>query len=375
MKILLLDMDSVLLEPHGYHSALIETVRLVGQALGFEEIRLTTGEIAAFESAGVFSEWDSSAICAVLLLLEAWNFDPDLRLPQSINHARPPIAGLKRPDFAGFAERLIRETNNSQLPLERARAVLESADRHRAAHQEAIRQILSTARALPGSLTHRTFQELVLGSQVFANVYGVLPALNTDSYLLQFDLPLISKETRAALLAWLNSHQRAVIMTSRPSEPLAGAFSTPEAELGARLLGLDEIPIVGLGGLNWLSEQTGAPPQSYLKPGPVHALAALARAAGAPLDESLRMAAGLVNGQVAAPWHQIEAADICVFEDNTAGLISAQSATHILSGAGISTRLELYGITENEIKATALREPGARVFPSINAALRQAGVF
>ena len=81
MKFLLFDMDDVLLMPGAYHRALQQTVRLVAAALGYGELNLSQGDIQAFEAAGVYSEWDTSAICAALMLENAWTFDPAIQLP------------------------------------------------------------------------------------------------------------------------------------------------------------------------------------------------------------------------------------------------------------------------------------------------------
>ena len=43
MKIFLFDMDGVLLESHGYHLALQETVRRMARALGVGEVTLIIG--------------------------------------------------------------------------------------------------------------------------------------------------------------------------------------------------------------------------------------------------------------------------------------------------------------------------------------------
>ena len=50
MRILLFDLDGVLLEPRGYHRALRETVTLVGQWLGYRRVTLTPEDIELFES-------------------------------------------------------------------------------------------------------------------------------------------------------------------------------------------------------------------------------------------------------------------------------------------------------------------------------------
>jgi FMN phosphatase YigB (HAD superfamily) len=85
MKILLFDMDGVLLDPLGYHKALIETVRLVSRSMGFDDFILSDKDIAQFEALGISSEWDSSALCAALLVIDAGQNDQEFRLPTSLS--------------------------------------------------------------------------------------------------------------------------------------------------------------------------------------------------------------------------------------------------------------------------------------------------
>jgi FMN phosphatase YigB (HAD superfamily) len=85
MKILLFDMDGVLLESHGYHLALQETVRRMALALGFWDASLSSNDIAAFEAGGITSEWDVAAISTALLLETAWRDEPGLGLPNSLD--------------------------------------------------------------------------------------------------------------------------------------------------------------------------------------------------------------------------------------------------------------------------------------------------
>jgi hypothetical protein len=298
-----------------------------------------------------------------------------LRLPPAV---QPNAAGEPRrqpPDFTGFFHRLAETTDGAQRPLDRARDQLLEASNHLYPDQrQAIRQVLGAARAVKGSFTHRTFQELVLGSATFSQVYAQPPALAVESYLLKYDRPLISAAARDGLLRWMQTAGGAAIMTSRPSQPLPGVFSTPEAELGARLVGLEDLPIVGLGGLNWLAERRGVAAPTFLKPSPVHALAACLRAAGLPLEESLLQAAALADEAAADAWRLLEAARICVFEDSPAGMHSARKAVELLGRAGVTAALELYGIAEHAEKAGALRRQGAVVFPTVEAALQAAKV-
>ena len=104
LKILLFDMDDVLLEAHGYHRALQDTVSFIAISLGYENVYLTPDDITTFEAAGVTSEWDSSAICACLLLKEAWSIDPGLELPTLIPQAPVALLDIEAPDFNSFAD-------------------------------------------------------------------------------------------------------------------------------------------------------------------------------------------------------------------------------------------------------------------------------
>ncbi len=97
LRILLLDLDDVLIRQVAYHQSLKECVERISRWCGFGATRLTDEDIAVFESLGVTSEWDSSAICAALLLDRAWSVDPELRLPELPTAPTPADIGWQRP--------------------------------------------------------------------------------------------------------------------------------------------------------------------------------------------------------------------------------------------------------------------------------------
>ena len=381
MKILLFDMDGVLLESGGYHRAFQRTVALIGCLLGYQEVELTTQDIDAFEAAGVFSEWDSSAMCAALLLENLWTEHPTLTLPPTpITPALPPH-DHPAPDFQAFAHTLT-QTHMSQLrPLKRAEQLLLDNSRSPSSlnptQKRTIQGILRNARHIEGSLTHRIFQELVLGSQVFAETYDLPPALDTESYLLQYDQPTLSDSERTRLLEWLQrSDQRGVIVTSRPSRSVGGHLGTPEAEIGSQAAGLEQLPILGLGGLTWLSARRNRDPEFSLKPSPVHALAALRLAIDDALEAALQAAAALVlDGRADPAWQALVGAEVYVFEDGVAGLDSARAAQDILEQIGVPMRVRLFGIAENSPKRQSLEVVGATVFATLAAALERVPRF
>jgi hypothetical protein len=375
MKILLFDMDGVLLESGGYHHALQETVALVGRLLGYQGVKLTAQDIAAFEAAGVFSEWDSSAMCAALLLENLWAEHPALTLPPTPGTAALPAHDRPSPDFQAFARTLTQLHLSHLRPLKRAERLLldnsRSSSMRTPRQSRAIQAILNNARQIDGSLTHRIFQELVLGSPVFAETYGLLPCLDTESYLRQFDRPTLPDGVRTKLLQWLrHADHRGAIFTSRPSGAPDGGLGTPEAEIGAQGVGLDALPILGLGGLTWLSARRERDPDFFLKPSPVHALAALRLALGNPLMGALEVAAALVlDGQADPTWRTLGGAEVYAFEDGVAGLESVRTAQRTLAQIEVPIRIRLFGVAENSPKSQSLEAFGAIVFPTLSAAL------
>lgn len=374
MHIILLDMDGVLLKPLAYHRALQETVRLVGCALGFKNTYLTDQDISAFESAGVASEWDSAAICAALLTSKAWNYDSHQQYPDSLIESPINYRDSVSSDFQAIATQM-RQAELSELrPLDRAeRLLVESANHHNPNQRSVLQAILRNARTADDSLTHRTFQELVLGSQTYSKTYSFPAVLDTPSYLLEYDLSNLNPRTRKSLKEWLREpFHEAVIFTSRPSTPLPGTFSTPEAELGAELVRLENLPILGLGGLAWLSEQLGKNLQAFLKPSPVHVLAALQLALGNSLENALMNAANLVEfGQFDSSWKRLNGSQVWVYEDTSGGLKSAQVAKTILDEHGSRISMSLFGIADESAKVSVLQEIGAETAPDINTALGQ----
>ena len=378
MRILLFDLDGVLVEPRAYHQALRETVALVGRALGYREVKLTQADIEIFESVNVTSEWDSSAICTALLLRRIWRVSPDTTLPQTPPLPRPVVHELSAPDFQAFFR------SDGMIPLLgilptllAERSLLSEENAYSAVQEVALRSILRGAGQAERSLTHRIFQELVLGSQVFESSYRMLPHLNTDGYLQYLDRPTLTEGARDKLLAWLGTpDHRAVIITNRPSQPPRGFFGTPEAELGLETAKLQELPLVGRSGLAWLAEQRGLAPDELLKPSAAHTLAALRRASGDTLEAALRAAGVLALDRYADPsWESLIGAEIYVFEDSADGLQSVLAAQGYLARIGVPVETKLVGVTRGLQKRRSLEAAGAQVFHTIPEALQHSGAI
>ncbi|MCL4367636.1 MAG: hypothetical protein M1337_00405 [Actinobacteria bacterium] len=372
MKILLLDLDDVLLEQRGYHRSLQQAVELIGSALGFASVGLSAEDIDLFEAVGVTSEWDSSAICAALLLNAAWEHDPKLRLPKAPPLARQEPHMWSSPDFTSFFRDLAASGTPVARSLERAEARLTEPRNPLSQDQvEELRRLLRTARDPNASLTHRLIQELNLGSHRFTAVYHPTAALDCQGNLEALDRPIIAAELVSGLLRWysLPGH-RAVIVTNRPSSGLDGHAGPPEAETGMRLVGLESFPFVAVGGLAWLAARRGLEAQALIKPSPVHVLTALRRAMGEPLREALQAAAALaLDGVADADWRALQGSRIQAFDDSAAGMISTRVAADLLAEHGVDVTVDLRGVSSSAAKRRALAQAGATLYPDIATAL------
>ena len=159
MRILLFDMDGVLLEPHAYHRALIDTIRYVGRVLGYGDVVVNGTDITAFEAVGVSSEWDSAAICAALLLAHLWQVYPSATLPEGSISPVLPEHGIAPPAFQPFVASLSRVDLQELSPLLRAEHLLLSrAGTYAPSQRDALQAILRNARQIDGSFTHRLFR-------------------------------------------------------------------------------------------------------------------------------------------------------------------------------------------------------------------------
>lgn len=372
MKIILFDMDGVLLHSLGYHRALQQTVKLVGEAMGYADIELTDEHIAAFESHGITCEWYSGAMCTAYLYIQAVNAGYNGPYPThltdkpifSLNHHL-----LPEPLFEALGAVPI----EGHTQLERVIKAYQQISAGYDLHDDGFSAILQESENPNRSLTFRIFQELVLGSQQFQKTYSIPPVLDTESYLSIHDIPLITPAQRDALKHWLQSHgNHAAILTNRPSLQIPGTASTPEAEIGLRLVGLGDVPIIGFGEAKWLAEQIGTTGNRVSKPSPIHALGAMQAAVGVTADTSMRRANELVNGHGNVDdWIQFKDAEVYIFEDTVGGLISLKKAAENLKSNGVELIVHIAGISPSPLKQGPLISYGAQVFNGINQALEE----
>jgi hypothetical protein len=364
-KLILFDMDGVLLKPGGYHQAMKATVRRVGKSLGVPAAKLTDDQIAHFEALSVTNEWDSAAICAALILTNAWQFDPDLRFGDDPFEAD--ILTQQAPGINPFLETF---DDVGDLPTVSAyEKIIQETPWLQDEQREYLKKILYNSRDIYQSPVLPWHQETVLGSQAFQDNYGLEPKLNIESYLTLYDQQVMSPETQKSIQRWLaNPDHRAGIMTNRPSITPQGYLSSPEAELGAKLVEVDHLPLLGSGMLAWFAAtQCDLPDHTFLKPNPVHALALMQMCWGVQTANALRMAYDLWRGEgKGEDWEMFNGSQVTIFEDAVKGLQAGKSAQALLKGDGIDIELRLIGISSNSIKKGELEKIANVVYPEIN---------
>jgi phosphoglycolate phosphatase-like HAD superfamily hydrolase len=373
VRILLFDMDGVLIESHAYYMALRDTVEQISRALGFEPYQLTRTQVEWIEAAGLTAEWDSSAVCTAMFLERLWKIHPSFQFPIEPPYPTPPDHDLPPPDIDTFIRKMAEEHFDAHPLVEAERRLLEQFQLD-SAHTHRMRKILREARNPAHSLTFRLFQEYMLGSEMYTAIFNLPAHLETASYLEQLDRPTLTNASTERLNAWLDSPGNyAAIITNRPSLWPEGNQGPPEAEFGARLCGLDRLPILGYGELSWLSARRAAPSEKYLKPSALHALAAMRAALGEKATEALVAAASvMIDGEWDSAWETLAGAEVYVFEDSAKGMQSASAACDILGEHGVKVHLELLGITQSKTKEHSLQAAGARVYPSLHDALEAA---
>jgi hypothetical protein len=365
--ILLFDMDGVLLRSKGYYRGLQAAIKLLGQNLGIASAEVSLEHIAKLESCGIYHIWDNMAVLSALLLTHIWPQKPDARIPTTLDPTPGALPSYSDIDFTSFTQTLAAGRVYSMAQINE---LLLTQHSNLSADQKAtINLLLQTSQEIYQSPVIPIMQEFVLGSQQFSQTYNLPSQLNTQSYPQLYDQAALSEKNHRQLLSWLKSkNHHAAFFTNRPSSAPENFFGTPEAEIGARTIGLQSLPMIGAGALAWWAHKNNAPALSFNKPHPAHALAAMQAAVGRSIEQSLNAATALVRDKPSTldDWQVFRGAKLLAFEDSRAGLESVQKACQRLSTTGIPIDLHLIGISKQSDKMNSLREITDQIFSDIN---------
>jgi hypothetical protein len=366
-KIILLDVDGVLVHPGGYRAALRATVRhFLGEHVEVHEDLLTD-----MEKRGIASEWDMAPLIIAAAWTEQLIGQPMHDLPFDVSAA---AKHLRRGHPSGPSDTFV-NPDGSPLPINIPEFNLvdgqypaESA--FHAGYFDSIplelrRSLLTTTRSVQASHTMRIFQHYTLGSLNFEKTYQLPAEIETESFLLTHDRSMIDDKIRAKLL-----QHHLVAFTARPSgvprevtESVVGY--APEAELALKLVQLENIPLLAFGKLEYIASHHHLDPATLIKPSPFHTLAAaLAAWTG---DEWSAL-------QAAYDWHENRSLnalfkelpqefELIVVEDTMGGIRSVRSAGEILQKAGFDAHVHPVGLTSgNAAKTAAFEHAGVQHF-------------
>ena len=336
-KIIIFDVDGVLIESHGYHQAFKDTVKIGAKKMGYD-VALSDEDIAQFEGMGISTEWHSCAACmAVLAISGKFDLAP-LFVSIANEQAKIPV----------------------RIRLERAVYHLATEAGVDPAHPVSLIQNSETINSFPFDI----FQEMILGSAGFEEIYGIKSSLDVESYLSKFDHPQLGADSRDRLFDWLQHFERGcAIMTNRPSRRM------PDAKYAQKLVALEDIPVAGYGEMEWLAEKFGGEAAEYSKPSPIHALSAVLASFGKDSDTCLLEARAATKGEISEGIALLDGYEFTVFEDTPAGIISVGAMGELLCAHGLDVKVNKIGITNSIVKAKYLKAQGAQVFADVNIAL------
>ena len=339
-RIILLDIDGVLVQPGGYRAALRATVkRFIGEYVIEEDAPVS------MEKRGISSEWDMSP-----LIIAAYWEDVLSRQPMENLSDDPVLAGeqIQRQRKAEEPKHLAIPAfglMDGQYPVDAAYA----AGCFASIPSELRKNLMTESRDVYKSHTFRTFQHFTLGSETFESTYQLSAEFDAESSLLAVDRSNISDEIRERLN---HPDHHLAAFTARPSGIPVGINESslgyaPEAELALDLVGMNDIPLMAFGKLEYIAAQHGLMPSTLVKPSPFQALAATLAARTGDELSALHAAydwhrAGKLNSKFAKLPKTFE---LIVVEDTMGGIRSVRTAGEIFRQAGFDVTVRTLGLT------------------------------
>ena len=389
---LLLDIDGVLLEAHGYRLAAVDTVNDMLRLMGQPGLTVDRSLTDAFEANGISAEWDMVPL--TLAAFVSWYIERSGSVPR-MGEELPDCGAVPMTDAEGFRRMLadrVREYASLLDPaLNVIDAVREAFEAGRCAGLQPLRDAGLGGRFFRDTLDPWKcpfFRELmcrIIGSERFAEFYGMPAPVVCEAYLETKDRPILSETWRKLLPELSGKRVWPAVLTYRPTLlPVwdgnkNGLYyvNTPDGECALRLLGWADgrIPMVGSGSLCYIEDKYGLRREYYVKPHPFHALAAVLSTVCADPLEALELARILcetdpADGNTSAErvLPKGEKLRIAVFEDSVSGIECTKNAADVLRKWGYETEILLCGIRTTAEKNQRLTRAGAVLYDDVNAA-------
>ena len=390
---LILDIDGVLLEAHGYRDACVDTINDFLRQMGLDGLSIDRVIPDSFEASGITAEWDMVPLTLAAAVNWACELSPEWK---SDGEFPPCFSDFGPYDNDQFQQMLLSKIeafsgmlNPDETPIN---AIFHHLEKNDGQELSSLWQQPFRKRFFVDTLNPKKcpfFAQLMnrlLGSEVFSAFYGLEAPICCASYLETKDHLLISEYYRELLPKFAGNSVYPVIMTYRPTRlPSDGGnkgsvyfVNTPEGECALRLLGWTDrgIPMIGAGSLCYIEEKYHLRREYYVKPHPFHALAAVMYGLCGNEILALEVARQLCeldprkNESPAGAWLENgEKITLAVFEDSTSGIRSTMNAADVLCKWGYEAEAVLCGIHSTHAKDQLLIETGAVLYPNINLAL------
>jgi phosphoglycolate phosphatase-like HAD superfamily hydrolase len=371
-KVILLDIDGVLVRHGGYRAALHATLNHFASLTGLAHFDFPEEKLAELEKRGIFSEWDMVPLLLGTLWNDILSHRADLSLPADLSSAAVEIGR----NVNGY---LPRELNIPEFEYIAGQYPAEAALQHGCfpfIPMELRINILSQSRNINFSQTMRLFQHYSLGSRMFSETYELPAEVKTESFLHTHDRSNINDTIRDRLIQ-PNIHLAG--LTARPSAPPREVDDShfgyaPEAEIALKLVGLADIPLIAFGKLEYLAAQRRLDAGALIKPSPVHALAATAAAFTGNEWTGLQSAGDwFQTGQLKGVFDDLPRTfELFVVEDTLGGIRSTQAAGKILQQSGFDVTVHALGLTSGSAsKIEAFSQAGVCYFETWESLLAQ----
>ena len=383
MKFVFFDIDGVLLQPAGYRKAVRDTLQSLADQAQIETQPMDEEIPALFESYGITSEWDMLAI-SFAILLEFYCRITGKQVPgQTVEAVLSGLANGEpvsiQPDYRRDIVTLAEIARLEETPSLSIFHHLRDSDFPALGRQAILADIFCHTRSVNKSYITRLFQNLVLGDDLFTKTYGRPVVHPTQSYLETYDVSLLNETNQQWIKSAIAQHSHYFAgLTARPSlgphgyaDPELTAYS-PEAELALRVIGLEEMHLLGYGRLQFEASKMGIDADALLKPDPYHTIAAIYACIYDDEQKGLEMASKILrHSHGTIDFSELtKPMELVIFEDSPGGILSVQSAARLLQDNGIPVNTIVYGVTDNPDKMKSLEKIGAKLFPNVNDALQ-----
>jgi len=384
--VFLFDIDGVLVKPAGYRRASQAALNFFTRQMGIEDQILGEDVFSMFESQNIISEWDIVPLCLAAIVDDLMGRFPDLHLladrSGSFDSMRRDNLPGPQVDYNALTLRLGAgfqpgKTFADLALLLNQPGVLNPPFPNLQGHP-ILAGILEHTRDVVKSPIIRIFQQYVLGWETFQKAFGLPCALETGSYLMDFDRPALDTSLFDELLEyWHKNKLDLAAYTIRPCA-VGGEIPerilpySPEGELALEITGLDTIPLMGYGQVYRSAELAGISPDNIVKPSPVQVLGAVGAAVFRNEMQAMSAAVKWTNGGDSAYFERLPALDIHIFEDSAGSILGVKSASEMLARLGIPVNLHAWGIATSPVKVAALRSVHAEIFSNVNIAIQEA---